>query len=119
MKAVVYRKYGPPHVLQLTNVEKPIPKDNEVLVKVCASSVNPLDWHTMRGTPYLLRLQAGLIRPKNIRLGTDMAGKVEAVGKNVKEFQPGDEVFGGGNGTFAEYVCTSEKLLVKKPANVT
>ncbi|MFD2443840.1 NAD(P)-dependent alcohol dehydrogenase [Bacillus sp. CGMCC 1.16607] len=119
MKAIIYNKYGPSHVLKLMNIEKPIPKDDEVLVKIHASSVNPLDWHTMRGTPYLVRLQSGLSGPKNNRLGSDMAGQVEAVGKNVKGFQPGDEVFGGGNGTFAEYVCTSEKLLVKKPANVT
>ncbi|OAB37003.1 alcohol dehydrogenase [Paenibacillus macquariensis subsp. defensor] len=119
MKAIVYNKYGPPDVLQLKEVEKPVPKDNEVLVKVHAASANPLDWHFMRGTPYIMRLQTGLFRPKNNAIGVDVAGRIEAVGKNVKEFQPGDEVFGACNGAFAEYVCASEGYLVKIPVNVT
>jgi NADPH:quinone reductase-like Zn-dependent oxidoreductase len=119
MKAIVYTNYGPPDVLQLKEVEKPFPKDNEVLIKVRAASINPLDWHYMRGTPYLVRIQAGLLKPKDNSLGVDVAGLVEAVGKDVKEFQPGDEVFGSCNGAFAEYVCAFEKWLVKKPANLT
>ncbi|MFZ3588919.1 NAD(P)-dependent alcohol dehydrogenase [Bacillus sp. DJP31] len=119
MKAIVYTEYGSSDVLQLTEVGKPTPKDNEVLVKVYAASVNPLDWHFMRGTPYLVRLNAGLRRPKSHVLGVDVAGKVEAVGKDVKEFQPGDDVFGACNGAFAEYVCASERSLVKKPAKVS
>ncbi|MET0786032.1 MAG: NAD(P)-dependent alcohol dehydrogenase [Paenisporosarcina sp.] len=119
MKAIVYTNYGSPNVLQLKEIDKPIPKDNEVLLKVHTASVNPLDWHFMRGTPYLMRLQAGLKKPKNTRLGVDVAGKVEAIGKDVKEFQLGDEVFGGCEGAFAEYVCASEKAFVIKPAKVT
>jgi NADPH:quinone reductase-like Zn-dependent oxidoreductase len=119
MKAVIYTQYGPPDVLQLIEVEKPFPKDNEVLIKVHAASVNPVDWHFMRGTPYLLRLEAGLLKPKKSSLGADVAGVIEEVGKDVKEFKRGDEVFGSCNGSFAEYVCASEKWLVKKPANLT
>ena len=122
MKAVVYTKYGPPDVLQLKEVEKPIPKDDEVLVKVHSASVNPLEWHYMRGKPLFMRLMgAGLLKPKNKILGVDIAGRIEAVGKNVKQFQPGDEVFGGGNsgGGFAEYVCVSGIKLALKPASTT
>jgi NADPH:quinone reductase-like Zn-dependent oxidoreductase len=119
MKAIVYTKYGPPDVLQLKEVEKPILKDNEVLIKVKAASVNPFDWHFMRGAPYLLRIQAGLLKPKDNSLGVDVAGVVEAVGKVVLEFQPGDEVFGSCNGAFAEYVSSTEKGLVKKPDKLT
>ena len=121
MKAIVCTKYGPPDVLQLKEVEKPTPKDNEVFVKVHAASVNPLDWHFMRGEPFLVRLMlGGLLKPKKKILGADIAGRVEAVGRNVKQFQPGDEVFGGnGVGGFAEYVCVTENSLALKPANIS
>ncbi len=98
MKAIVYTKYGSPDVLQLKEVEKPTPKDDEVLIKVHTASANPLDWHHMRGAPFLVRLVDGLQKPKNPMLGADIAGRVEAVGRNVKQFQPGDEVFVGGAG---------------------
>lgn len=121
MKAIIYTQYGPPNVLQLKEVAKPIPNDNEVLVKIHAAAANPLDWHMMRGVPFLARLDGGLFKPKNNKLGADIAGHVESVGKNVKEFQPGDEVFGdismNGLGGFAEYVCTTEDALALKPAN--
>jgi NADPH:quinone reductase-like Zn-dependent oxidoreductase len=119
MKAIVYTKYGPPDALQLKEVEKPDPKDNEVLIKIRAASVNPLDWHYMRGTPYFLRMMAGLLKPKVTRLGMDVAGQVEAVGRSVTQFQPGDQVFGTCRGAFAEYACTSESSLAIKPDNVT
>jgi NADPH:quinone reductase-like Zn-dependent oxidoreductase len=120
MKAIVYYKYGSPDVLQLADIDKPVVNDNDILVKVHAASVNPYDWHFMRGTPYILRLMgAGLLKPKAARLGVDMAGVVEEVGSDITQFQAGDEVFGAGNGAFAEYVCTSEKALALKPANVT
>jgi NADPH:quinone reductase-like Zn-dependent oxidoreductase len=120
MKAIVYRCYGPPTVLKYEDIEKPTPAEDEVLVKVHAASVNPLDWHYMRGTPYIVRTDSGLGAPKNPRLGVDFAGTVEAVGKNVTSFKPGDEVFGGKTGAFAEYVTVREKrALVLKPANVT
>ena len=121
MKAIKYEKYGPPDVLELKEVDKPIPKDNEVLVKIHAASVNPLDWHFLRGTPRMMRLVAGFATPNKKILGADLAGRVEAVGKNVKQFQPGDEVFGGISlGAFAEYVCVSEDAaIVKKPVNTT
>jgi len=122
MKAIVYTKYGPPDVLQLKEVEKPTPKEDEVLIKVRAASVNPLEWHFMRGKPLFMRLMgAGLLKPKNKILGVDIAGRVEAVGRNVKQIQPGDDVFGGTNygGGFAEYVCVSENRLTLKPANIT
>jgi NADPH:quinone reductase-like Zn-dependent oxidoreductase len=119
MRAITYIEYGPPDVLQFTEVAKPTPKDDEVLIKIRAASVNPLDWHFMRGTPHLIRIHSGLRRPKATRLGVDVAGQIEAVGKNVTQFQPGDEVFGACKGAFAEYVCASERLLVLKPANVT
>ncbi len=121
MKAIVYSKYGPPDVLQLREVEKPVPRDNEILVKVHAASVNPADWHTMRGKPLLTRLTSGLFKPKNQILGIDIASEVETVGKNVTEFKPGDAVFGdcGWGGAFAEYVCVKEERIVLKPENVT
>ena len=123
MKAIVYHNYGSPDVLKLEEVEKPTPSDNEVLIKVQAASVNPQDWHLMRADPFLVRLMAGLLRPKNIILGVDVAGRVEAVGLNVKQLQPGSEVFGDiyayGCGAFAEYVTVPENALVPKPAKVT
>jgi NADPH:quinone reductase-like Zn-dependent oxidoreductase len=120
MKAVVYHEYGSPDVLSLEDVEKPVPADNEVLVRIRAASLNPLDWHFMRGTPYFGRVSMGLLRPKVGRLGVDVAGRVEAVGRNVTLFKPGDEVFGGRTGALAEYVCVREdRALVLKPANMT
>ena len=119
-KAIVHRCYGSPNVLKLEDIEKPSAADDQVLVKVHAASVNPLDWHYMRGTPYLVRLDSGFGKPENPRLGVDFAGTVEAVGKNVKRFKPGDEVFGGKFGAFAEYVSVREdRALALKPANVT
>jgi NADPH:quinone reductase-like Zn-dependent oxidoreductase len=119
MKAAVYTRYGPPDVVQITDVEKPVPKDDKVLIKVRAASVNPYDWHFMRGTPYFVRIGAGLRKPKITRLGVDVAGQVEAVGRNVTQFKPGDHVFGSCPGAFAEYACASESALVTKPNNVT
>ncbi|HEV1995279.1 MAG TPA: NAD(P)-dependent alcohol dehydrogenase [Candidatus Acidoferrum sp.] len=119
MKAAVYSTYGPPDVLQIRDVEKPVPRDNEVLIKVRAASANPLDWHFMRGTPYFVRILVGLRKPKVTRLGVDLAGQVEAVGRNVTQFKPGDEVFGACRGAFAEYVCAVEDKLALKPANIT
>jgi NADPH:quinone reductase-like Zn-dependent oxidoreductase len=123
MKAILYTRYGAPDVLQLQEVEKPTPRDHEVLVKVHAASANPLDWHHMRGAPVLVRLTDGLWKPKNPRLGADIAGRVEAVGSGVTRFRPGDEVFGDmsahGLGGFAEYACTSEDALALKPANLS
>ena len=123
MKAIIYTKYGSPDVLQFIEVERPAPKDNEVLVKVHAASANPADWHTMRAKPFLARMANGLLKPKNPRLGADLAGRVEAVGKNVTQFQIGDDVFGelplDGMGSFAEYVCSTEDALALKPARLT
>jgi NADPH:quinone reductase-like Zn-dependent oxidoreductase len=121
MKAIVRTQYGPPEVLQFTEVEKPTPKDNEVLIKLYAASVNPLDLFSMRGAP-LIRLIPGLRTPKHQVLGCDIAGRVEAVGGHVKQFQPGDEVFGVtgfDGGGFAEYVCAIEDKLALKPANIS
>ena len=118
MKAVVYTEYGPPDVLQIEEVEKPTPNENQVLIKVHAASVNAGDYRVMRANPFLVRLMTGgLLKPKNTRLGSDVAGRVEAVGENVKQFRPGDEVFGCRNGAFAEYVCAREGALALKPAN--
>jgi NADPH:quinone reductase-like Zn-dependent oxidoreductase len=119
MQAIVYHRYGSPDVLRCEETERPTPGDNEVLVKVRAASVNPYDWHFMRGLPYFLRITAGLRKPKNERLGVDVAGQVEAVGRSVTQFKPGDAVFGTCKGAFAEYACTSETALVMKPENVT
>ncbi|MDH4211357.1 MAG: NAD(P)-dependent alcohol dehydrogenase [candidate division WOR-3 bacterium] len=123
MKAIVYEKYGPPEVLHLEDIEKPTPKDNEVLVKVRAASVNDWDWGLLRGKPFMNRLFFGLLKPKIKILGSDIAGRVEAVGRNVRQFQPGDEVFGDlsgcGFGGFAEYVCARENALVLKPTSMT
>ena len=120
MKAIVYRCYGSPDVLKLEDIAKPEAADDRVLVKVHAASVNPLDWHYMRGKPYVMRATAGLGTPNSIHMGVDFSGTVAAVGKNVKQFKPGDEVFGGRSGAFAEYVSVAENgALVLKPANVT
>ncbi|MCI0554897.1 MAG: NAD(P)-dependent alcohol dehydrogenase, partial [Anaerolineae bacterium] len=120
MKAIVYERYGPPDVLQLQEVEKPTPAENQVLVKVHASSINAGDTFARGGKPFLFRFFTGaLLKPKNTRLGIDVAGRVEAVGENVKRFRPGDEVFGCRNGAFAEYVCAREGLLVLKPAHLS
>lgn len=120
MKAILYPRYGAPDVLQLREVEKPTPKEGEVLVKIRAASVNALDWHFMRGSPFLVRVTGGGLRkPKDPRIGVDLAGRVEAVGDGVTQFQVGDEVFGRGDGSFAEYACSREKGLVLKPSNVT
>lgn len=119
MKAITYSKYGSPDVLQFEDVEESTPGDDEVLIKVRAASVNPYDWHLLRGKPYPLRIAAGLRKPKNKRLGVDVAGEVEAVGRNVTRFKPGDDVFGVSRGAFAEYACASESKLAAKPGNVT
>jgi NADPH:quinone reductase-like Zn-dependent oxidoreductase len=120
VKAIVYTQYGPPDVLAFKDVPPPAPKDNEVLIEVRAASVNPLDWHIMRGEPLPLRLMTGLRKPTRTVLGCDIAGRVEAVGKDVKLFQPGDEVFGGaGVGGFAEFVCAVEEKLALKPCNLS
>ncbi len=119
MKAITHNRYGGPDVLKLEVVDMPVVSDGKVLVRVLAASLNPADWHFMSGTPYLIRLQAGLRTPKRSIQGIDFAGRVEAVGKDVTQFQSGDEVFGGSGGSFAEYICVSENSIVKKPANVT
>jgi NADPH:quinone reductase-like Zn-dependent oxidoreductase len=123
MKAIVCTKYGPPDVLQLKEVEKPTPKDNEVLVIVHAASVNYPEWVSLRGRPFYMRLAYGPLKPKNTIPGSDIAGRVEAVGVNVKQFQPGDEIFGDISsfawGGFAEYVCAPENGLGLKPANIS
>ncbi len=118
MKAIVYHNYGSPDVLRCEEIGKPTAGENEVLIKVRAASVNPFDWHLMRGKPYIARILFGLRKPRNTRLGVDVAGQVEAVGRNVTQFKPGDEVFGACRGAFAEYACASESALVAKPNNV-
>src|SRR5438045_3328960 len=118
MKAIVHCEYGSPDVLKLADVEKPVPNDNQLLVRVRAASVNPLDL-TIRG-PWLIRPILGMRKPKDTRLGVDYAGTVEAVGKNVTDFKPGDDVFGGRNGALAEYVCgLADRAVALKPANMT
>jgi NADPH:quinone reductase-like Zn-dependent oxidoreductase len=124
MKAIVYHQYGSPDdVLELIDIDQPVVNDNEVLVRVRAASVNPADWHLVRGKPYIARLQLGLRKPKDTVPGCDVAGQVEAVGKNVSAFQPGDEVFASsfahGHGSLAEYVRISDELLTLKPANLS
>ena len=124
MKAIVYEKYGSADVLELKEIEKPTPKDNEVLVKVRAVSINAADRIMLSGKPFMVRLMiGGLLKPKTTILGGDISGQVEAVGKNVEQFQPGDEVFGdilgSGQGSLAEYVSVPEKLLALKPANLS
>jgi NADPH:quinone reductase-like Zn-dependent oxidoreductase len=120
MKAAVRDRYGSPDVVEFREIDKPVPADNEVLVRVRAASLNMADWYAVAGRPYVGRTQLGLRKPKSNRLGVDYAGTVEAVGKNVTEFRPGDEVFGGRDGAYAEYVCAREdRAVVLKPANVT
>jgi len=125
MKAIVCPKYGSPDVLQLQEVAKPAPKDDEVLIRIHAASINSRDWRLMRANPFFIRLvPGGFLQPKNKILGADVAGRVEAIGSNVKQFKPGDEVFwylpsATGRGTFAEYVCANEKAITLKPANLT
>ncbi|MGO9336864.1 MAG: NAD(P)-dependent alcohol dehydrogenase [Terracidiphilus sp.] len=119
MKAIVYDHYGPPGVLQYQELEKPVPADNQVIVQVRASSANPYDWHFMRGTPIFIRLFTGMRAPKSRRLGTDVAGVVEAVGRDVSSFKTGDAIFGTAAGSFAEYVCAPESSLALKPENLT
>src|ERR671916_763336 len=131
MKAIAYTKYGPPDVLQLKEVAKPAPRDDEVLIKVQAVSVNRSDWELLRGKPLYARI-GGLLKPRHQILGSDIAGRVEMTGRNIRRFQPGDEVFGdiapslgqlitkiGGMGGFAEYVCVRESALALKPASLT
>src|SRR5216117_3254678 len=120
MKAVVYCDYGVPN-LKFQEIEKPTPADDQLLVRVRAASVNPLDWHFIEGTPYIMRaMGVGMRKPKDTRLGVDFSGTVEAVGKNVTKFKLGDEVFGGRTGAFAEYVCVREaRAVASKPASVT
>ncbi len=124
MKAAVLSRYGPPDAVQIQDVAKPVPKDNEILIRVRAASVNPLDQGGMRGKPYLARIMGGVRKPRDTRLGADVAGQVEAVGKNITRFKPGDQVFGVCKGAFAEYACTTEKAsflsaLATKPKNLT
>jgi NADPH:quinone reductase-like Zn-dependent oxidoreductase len=120
MKAIVNTQYGSPDVLKLTDVAKPVPQGNEVLIQVHAASANAADLHLLRADPFLVRLFAGFLKPKNTILGADVAGRVEAIGSNVTQFKPGDEVFGdlsgSGWGGFAEYACARENALVLKPA---
>ena len=120
MKAAVRDRYGSPDVVELREIDKPVPADDEVLVRVRAASLNLADWYAMMGRPYVGRMPMGLRMPKSNRLGTDYAGTVEAVGGNVTEFRPGDEVFGGRDGACAEYVCAhADRAIVPKPSNVT
>ena len=123
MKAIVYHNYGSPDVLKLEEVQKPVPQDDEVLVKVIAASAAAGDWHLLRANPFLVRFMYGLLTPKYKILGSDVAGRVEAVGRNVTQFQPGDEVFGdlslSGFGAFAEYVTAPESAWAVKPTNMT
>ena len=120
MKAIVYHRYGSPDVLSYEEMAKPAPAENEVLIRVRAAAANPYDWHFMRGEPYAVRIMAGGLRkPKDPRLGADVAGVIEAVGRNITQFKPGDAVFGSCKGAFAEYACASESKLAMKPDNVT
>ena len=119
MKAIIYQEYGPPDVLQLQDIPKPGYRDDQVLVRVRAAAVNPYDWHFIRGLPYFMRLFVGLRGPRSKFLGLDFSGQVEAVGRSISEFQPGDEVFGMCEGAFAEYLSISENKLAHKPNNLT
>lgn len=122
MKAIVYTEYGSPDVLHLKEIKKPAPKDDEVLIEVRAVSINDWDWGLLQGIPFMNRLLFGLRKPKHQILGSDIAGRIDAVGRNVKQFQPGDDVYGdlsGDWGGFAEYVCAREDALALKPAKMT
>ena len=121
MKAIVYHKYGSPDVLELKEVEKPVPKDNEVLIKVHATTVTPMDWHFRQpGKNVIARMMAGPIKPKNPILGVELAGEIEAIGKAIKLFKAGDQVYAGGRpGAHAEYVCMPEDKVCMKPTNMT
>jgi NADPH:quinone reductase-like Zn-dependent oxidoreductase len=119
MKAIVQDRYGSPDVLKFDEVDKPVPADNEVLVRVRAAAVNALDWHVMRGDPYLARMSIGFGGPKAKIRGRDVAGVVEAVGRNVSRLRPGDEVFGEADGAFAEYACARDTMVDSKPTNLT
>ena len=120
MRAVTYRCYGSPDVLEISRIGKPVPGEGEILVRVVAAGVNPLDWHYMRGSPYVMRLGSGLGAPADTRLGVDFAGVVESVGTGVQRFKPGDQVFGGRNGAFADYVLITESSAVaQKPDNIS
>jgi len=119
MRAIVHTRYGPPDLLELTDVAQPVPGDGQVLVRVHAASVNPLDWHTVRGEPYFLRIGNGLRRPNRRELGVDLAGQVTAVGPNVVQLQPGDDVFGCAYGAFSEYACGEADKLAVKPTQLS
>ncbi len=119
MQAIVYHRYGPPEVLELVEIDKPTPAPGEILVRVHTASVNPYDWHFMRGAPKFLRIFTGLRKPKSPRLGADLAGVVESVGAGVTLFEAGDAVFGAGKGSFAEYACEAEAKFAIKPENVS
>jgi NADPH:quinone reductase-like Zn-dependent oxidoreductase len=119
VRAIVYRRHGPPDVLSCEEIEKPTPQDGEVLIRVRAASVNPLDWHLIRGEPYFVRFMMGLRKSKLKRPGADVSGQVEAVGRNVTRFKRGDEVFGSCRGAFAEFACAPETALATKPGKVT
>jgi NADPH:quinone reductase-like Zn-dependent oxidoreductase len=123
MKAIVCEKYGPPDVLQLQEEEKPIPKDDEVLIRIHAASINKGDWYALTGKPFMVHLTDGMFKPKDKILGMDVAGRIEAVGRNVEQFQPGGDVFGDiswcGKGAYAEYVSVPENVLALKPANIS
>ncbi len=119
MKASLCTGYGSPDLVQVQDVEKPVPEEDQVLIKVRAASLNPVDWHLKRGRPWIVRLATGLRVPKDQRLGSDVAGEIEAMGRSVTGFKPGDEVFGSCRGAFAEYACAPESALVAKPPGVT
>jgi NADPH:quinone reductase-like Zn-dependent oxidoreductase len=119
MKAIVYSSYGSPDVLRYEEVETPVPKESEVLIRIRAASANPLDWHFIEGKPFLVRLAGGLRKPKIGRPGVDVAGVVEAAGKSVAQFKPGNEVFGVCRGAFAEFACAAEDKLTLKPAGIS
>ena len=120
MKAIVFTEYGSPDVLQLKTLEKPVPNDDQVLIKIHATAINPLDWHRMRADPFLVRFGEGFLKPKNPLLGADIAGTVEAVGKNITDFHIGDDVFGEiSAGGLAEYICVQEHKIAPKPVNLT
>src|SRR5215510_12829609 len=122
MKAIVYHRYGSADVLQLEEIEEPVPKDDEVLIKVRAAALNPLDWRMMKGVPFIIRKTMKLGTPtaeRGVGIGRDVAGVVESVGSKVTQFSPGDEVFGAAASSVAEYACTKESALWAKPEHMT